>query len=151
LEILLVIRDAVGENDADMLVQVEASLGRGADIQMNQIPKRRFRFRINDRSGGIGRGEVRGEGDFDDGTGGVAALADEGFGACFHAGEVVGDEEEFHGRFVGVLDHDLKLALLGNAVAAAEGGFGGGGASFSLITFAEGEVHGYAVVFVATF
>lgn len=48
-----------------------------------------------------------GQGHVDDGTGGVAALADEGLLAGLHVGEVVGDEEELDGGFVGILDHDL--------------------------------------------
>lgn len=138
-------------------MEVEAAFGGGADIEMNKVAEGRLRLRIRKRSGGISsrrqsiRGRVRSEGRFDDGSSGVAALADEGFGAGFHAGEVVGDEEELDSRFVGILDHDLELALLRDPVAAAKGGFGGGRASFSFLTFTEGEVHGGAVVFVAAF
>ena len=64
------------------------------------------------------------DGHVDDGAGRVAALADEGFGAGWHVGEIVGDEEKFDCSFVGVLEDNLHLALLGNAIATARRGFG---------------------------
>lgn len=137
-------------------MEIEAAFGGGADVKMDKVAEGRLRLRIRQRSRisrgrSPTRGRIRGERGFDDRPGGVAALADEGFGAGFHAGEVVGDEEEFDGRFIGVLDHDLELALLGDAVAAAKGGFGGGGTAFSLFAFAKGEVHCGAVMLVAGF
>ena len=94
---------------------------------------------------------VRSEGDFDDGSSGVAALANEGLGTGFHSREIVWNEEELHSRFVGVFDHNLELALLRNTVAAAKGGFRGGRAAFSFLTLTEGQVRDAAVMFMAAF
>jgi len=55
----------------------------------------------------------------DYGTGGVAALANEGLGAGFHAAEVVWNKEELYGGFVWVFDDDLNLAFLGYTIASS--------------------------------
>ena len=75
-----------------------------------------------------------------DGAGGVAALADKGFGAWFHAFEVVGDEKQLHGCFVGVLDDDLELPFFGDAVAPPWRGTGGGRAPSLLLETALREL-----------
>ncbi len=122
-EPLFTVRDTVGKDHADGLVQVMAPLGRAADVQVDQVAQGWAVFawdRTVFRGGALG---------FDDGSGRVAPLPDEGLGAGLHARQVVGYKEKLDSGFVWVLDDDLELPLFWNAVPPARGRLGQSGGS----------------------
>lgn len=114
-ELFFALGHAVGKDDADGFVEVETTLGGTAHVKMDEVAEHRAALRIS--LAGI-RHVV------DDGACRVAALADECLGAGLHAREVVGHEEQLHGRLVLILDDDLDLTLFWDAVAASWGGTG---------------------------
>ena len=78
-ETLLSVGDAVGKDDADALVEIESTLGRAADVQMDEVAE----------DGAVccpGFVARRNRQVFHDGAGRVAPLADERLGAGLHAG-----------------------------------------------------------------
>ena len=54
-EVLFVVGDAVGEDDADVLVEVEAAFGRAADVEMDEVAQALLALRVGGSGGGGGR------------------------------------------------------------------------------------------------
>lgn len=44
LQLLFIVRHAIGKDDTNMLVEIESALRGAADVEMNQVPKSRFPF-----------------------------------------------------------------------------------------------------------
>ena len=78
-ETLLSVGDAVRKDDADTLVEIEPTLGRAADVQMDEVAE----------DGAVccpGFVARRNRDVFHDGPGRVTSLANERLGAGLHAG-----------------------------------------------------------------
>ena len=57
-EVLFVVGDAVGEDDADVLVEVEAAFGRAADVEMDEVAQALLVLRVGGSGGGAGGGRL---------------------------------------------------------------------------------------------
>lgn len=101
------IRDAVGEYNSDVLVQIKTATRRAADVKMDQVSKNRRAVRHRTLN------------TVNDGPSRVAPLADERFRARFHARQIIWNQEEFDGCFVLIFDNNLELSLLWNAIRAS--------------------------------
>ena len=105
---------AIGKDHSDAAVKIVSPFLRRAYVEVDQISQNWLLRKTNVREAG----EIR-DGLVDYGPGRVGALTNEGFGARRHLGEIVGNEEELDGSFVWILDDDLELTDLRDAIRSS--------------------------------
>lgn len=144
-QLLLAIWYSIRKNDADVLIQIVAISRRTTDVKMNQISQDRSILGVSrSTQGSLGTiGAIVGtriNRHINYRTGRIAPLTNEGLLSRFHVGEIIRDEEQLDSGLVWILEYNLQLALLGNAIATPRR-FLWGRSSFRSLMFTFSSLH----------